>query len=169
MSPCGSGVPQHCRPYSGLLLQPPPTFSPHLTPHSCLPTCSSQLTHLPPTARPSPLALSSLLIQDRRPSPHTPTPSTPPHTPSTHSLMLHITPSSFQLAPHTLDIGVRGRGGAGGGNCPPKFGQNSGENLGKARWKKIMCKISAKSTPLPPLTEEPPYAQDSGHTYYVAE
>ena len=53
------------------------------------------------------------------------------------------------------DIGVRGRGqGGGGGNCPPKFGHNSGENLGKARRKKIMCKISGKSTPLPPLTEE---------------
>ena len=34
-------------------------------------------------------------------------------------------------------IGVRGRGQGG----PPKFGQNSGENLGKARRKKIMCKI----------------------------
>ena len=53
-------------------------------------------------------------------------------------------------------IGVRGRGQGGGGNCPPKFGQNSGENLGKARRTKIMCKISGKSTPLPPLTEESP-------------
>ena len=48
--------------------------------------------------------------------------------------------------------------GGGGGNCPPNFGQNSRENLGKARRKKIMCKISGKSTSLPPLTEESPYA-----------
>ena len=40
----------------------------------------------------------------------------------------------------------------------PLFGQNSGENLGKARRKKMMCKISGKSAPLPPLTEESPYA-----------
>ena len=57
------------------------TFSPHLTPQSCLPTSSSQLTHfpvtLPSTARPSLLALSSLLIHDRHPSPHTPIPSQP--------------------------------------------------------------------------------------------
>ena len=33
-------------------------------------------------------------------------------------------------------MGVRGRGAGGGGNCPPKFGQNSGENLGKAIKKK---------------------------------
>ena len=51
-------------------------------------------------------------------------------------------------------IGVRGRGG----DRPPKFGQNSDYNLGKARRKKIMCKISGKSTPLSPLTEESPYA-----------
>ena len=58
-------------------------------------------------------------------------------------------------------IGVRGRGQGGGGNCPSKFGQNSGGNLGKARRKKIMCKISGKSTALPPLTEESPYAHGS--------
>ena len=58
-------------------------------------------------------------------------------------------------------IDVRGRGAGGGGNCPTKFGQNSGENLGKARRRKIMCKISGKSIPLPPLTEESPYAHGS--------
>ena len=64
--------------------------------------------------------------------------------------------SSWTERPPAIYIGVRGRGQ--GGNCPPKFGQNSGGNLGKARRKKTMCKISAKSTPLPPLTEESPYA-----------
>ena len=53
-----------------------------------------------------------------------------------------------------MDVRARGQGD----NCPPKFGQNSGENSGKARRKKYLCKISGKSTPLPPLTKESPYA-----------
>ena len=54
------------------------------------------------------------------------------------------------------------QGAGGGGNCPPKFGQNSGGNLGKARRKKIMCKISGKSTP------QSPYAHAwNFHHFYV--
>ena len=56
-------------------------------------------------------------------------------------------------------MGVRGRG-RGGGNCPTKFEQNSGENSGKARRKKIVCTILGKSTPLPPLTKESSYAHE---------
>ena len=52
-------------------------------------------------------------------------------------------------------------GGGQGGNCPPKFGQNSKENSDKARrnWYLCfyLCKISGKSPPLPPLTKESPY------------
>ena len=69
-------------------------------PHSCLPTSSSQLTHLPPAARPSLLALSSLLIHDQRPSSHTPFTAfspAPPHPPSARSLTLNITrPNSLR-------------------------------------------------------------------------
>ena len=68
-----------------------------------------------------------------------------------------------KAGPYAYEAGGRG---AGGGHCPPKFGQNSGENLGKARRKKIrprpMCKISAKSPPLPPLTVRVPLSSGSG-------
>ena len=90
--PPSSAVPWHCLPYSGLLLQPSLTFSPHLTPiPACLPALPNDLTHLPPTARPSLLALPSLLIHDRRPSPHTLTPFTAP-SPLHHRTLPQHTP-----------------------------------------------------------------------------
>ena len=49
----------------------------------------------------------------------------------------------------TSSIGVRG-GGQGGGNCPPKFGQNSGGNLGKAIRRKLCVKFRANQ-PLCPV------------------
>ena len=60
-----------------------------------------------------------------------------------------------------VDIGVRGReAGGGGATALP----NSDKTVGKiwAKREKIMCEISGKSTPLPPLTEESPYAHASG-------
>ena len=96
----GSAVPWHCLPYSGLLLQPSLTFSPHLTSHSCLPTCSSQLTH-PSSSHCTSLPPGGPLLPHTWPTPftshsdslHNPFPPAPPHPPPAHSLTLNITRS----------------------------------------------------------------------------
>ena len=50
------------------------------------------------------------------------------------------------------------RQGGGGGTALPNSGKTVGNIWAKQEEKKIMCKISSKSTPLPPLTEESQYA-----------
>ena len=54
-----------------------------------------------------------------------------------------------------IDVRLRG-GRGGGGNCPPKIGQNSGICLFN------LCKISGKSTPSAYLTKDFPIR----HFYY---
>ena len=54
-------------------------------------------------------------------------------------------------------MGVRVRGGGAGGGATAL--PNSGKTVGKIRAKQEECeKMSAKSTPMTPLTKESPYA-----------
>ena len=52
----------------------------------------------------------------------------------------------------------RTRQGVGGGQLPSQIRPKQWGKSGQSKKKKIMCKISGKTTPLPPLTEESPYA-----------
>ena len=59
------------------------------------------------------------------------------------------------------DIGVRGMG-QGGGQLPSQIRAKQWGKSGQSKKKKMMCKITGKSTPLPPLTEESPYSHGEG-------
>ena len=67
---------------------------------------------------------------------------------------------SFQLLVVLWIIGVRGRrqGGGGGGQLPSQIRAKQWGKSGQSKKKKNKGKISGKSTPLSPLTEESPYA-----------
>ena len=54
----------------------------------------------------------------------------------------------------------RTRQGAGGVELPSQIRAKQWGKSGQSKKNKIMCKISGKSTPLPPLTEESPYAHE---------
>ena len=56
---------------------------------------------------------------------------------------------------------TRQAGRGGGATALPNSGKTVGKMWAKQEEKKL-CKISGKSTPLPPLTEKSPYAHDSG-------
>ena len=106
-------APQQCRAVALPPVQwPPPPTLPYLLspsyPHSCLPTCSSQLSHpssshytflppgapLPPHTWPTPFTSHSDSL-------HSPFSPAPPHPPSALSLTLNITRSVHILTPFT--------------------------------------------------------------------